>query len=63
MQSNMAGTFLLAILLGTLLLLSNRDHTALLHLVLSASSALILLYISRARAEYLWIGALGALHS
>jgi hypothetical protein len=54
-------TVLIAVSLGTVLFVSNQDHSALLHLALCASTALIVLYVSRTRAEYLWVGALGGI--
>lgn len=61
MRSSTLFAIPLGMLLGLMLLVIYKDHSALLHLFLCASAALLILYVSRTRAEYLWIGILGGL--
>ena len=52
----------LLVLLGLVLLVAGHNgHWSLLHLVLCMCAAITLLYVSRTRAEYLWLGALGGI--
>lgn len=50
----------LFLLLGFMLVLASQNGCwELLHLALCMCTAITILFVSRARAEYLWLGALG----
>ena len=51
--------FFLVLLGPGLFVARHNGYWSLLHLVLCMSATIAILYVSRARAEYLWLGALG----
>jgi hypothetical protein len=52
---------LLALLGFVLVVAGHNGYWGLLHLVLCMSAAVTILYVSRIRAQYLWLGALGGI--
>lgn len=53
--------FLLLLLGFVLVVAGHNGYWGLLNLVLCICSAIAILYVSRTRAEYLWLGALGGI--
>ncbi|SRR5579884_868110 len=53
--------FFLLLLGFALIVTGHHGYWGLLHLVLCLCAAIIILYVSRARAEYLWLGTLGGI--
>jgi hypothetical protein len=55
----LASIFFLVSLGPVLVVAGHNGYWSLLPLVLCMSAAIVILYVSHARAEYLWLGALG----
>jgi peptidoglycan/LPS O-acetylase OafA/YrhL len=53
--------FLLALVGFVLVVLGHNGYWGFLHLAVCMSAAVLFLYVSRSRAEYLWLGALGGI--
>lgn len=53
--------FLLVLLGCVLVVAGHNNYWGLFHLVLSMCAATAILYVSRTRAKYLWLGALGGI--
>lgn len=53
--------FLLLLLGFAVIMADHHGYWGLLHLALCMCAAVTILYVSRARAEYLWLGALGGI--
>lgn len=54
-------TFLLVLLGLVLVAADHNGYAGLLHLLLCMCAAITILYVSRTRGEYLWLGALGGI--
>jgi hypothetical protein len=54
-------TSLLVLVGFVLLVLGHNGYWGFLHLAVCMFAAVIILYVSRSRAEYLWLGALGGI--
>jgi hypothetical protein len=54
-------TSLLVLVGFVLVVLDHNGYWGFLHLAVCMSAAVIILYVSRSRAEYLWLGALGGI--
>lgn len=62
MRLDVLFSIFLLLLLGFVLAVADHNgYWGLLHLVLCMCAAITILYVSRARAEYLWLGALGGI--